>query len=128
MNLKELSRQVKKRRQELGLSQEALAGQANISRNYLSLIERGEARNVSMGILGQLATALGASPAELMGEPGQRETLIPPALREFGIAEGLSFSIVDRLARIPRRGQEPQTVKEWRELYYAVRPYLEESD
>lgn len=128
MNPKELGRHVKKRRQELELSQESLAAQANISRNYLSLIERGEARNISMGVLSQLAKVLGASLAELTGESGERDTLISPALREFGIAEGLSFSVVDRLAQIPRRGQEPRTVEEWRELYNAVRPYLEEND
>src|SRR5262245_10909952 len=104
MDPKELARRVKKRREELDLSQDALAKRASISRNYLSMIERGEARNVSMGILDQLATALGAPPSELIG--GEREdTLIPPALREFGISEGLSFSVVDRLARIPRRGR-----------------------
>jgi transcriptional regulator with XRE-family HTH domain len=128
MNPKELGRHVKKLRQELGLSQETLAEQASISRNYLSLIERGAARNISIGVLGQLAAVLGTSMAELAGEAGQSEILIPPALREFGIAEGLSFSVVDRLARIPRRGHEPQTVEEWRELYRVIRAYLEGND
>src|SRR5687768_9741817 len=128
MNPKEFGRQVKKRRQGLELSQEALADQAKISRNYLSLIERGEARNISMGVVNQLATALGSSPSELTGEIGQSDTLIPPKLREFGIKEGLSFSVVDWLARMPRRGPEPQTVEDWQKLYLAVRDYLEEAN
>jgi transcriptional regulator with XRE-family HTH domain len=125
MNAKELGRQVKKRRNELGISQEALADQAEISRNYLSLIERGEARNVSTGVLSRIATALGAAPAELTGEAGEGETLIPSALREFARAEGLSFSVADWLVRMPRRGKEPQNVDEWRKLYNSVRPFLD---
>jgi transcriptional regulator with XRE-family HTH domain len=128
MDPKELGRQVKKRRQELGLSQESVATQAIISRNYLSIIERGEANNVSVSVLGQLASALGMSPAELINESPPSETLISPALREFGLKDGLSFAVIDRLARIPRRGQEPRTAQEWRKLYDAVRQYLEESN
>lgn len=125
MTPKELGSQIKKRRQEIGMSQESLAEKADISRNYLSIIERGEARNVSTGVLSQLATALGATPAELAGESSESETLIPPALREFGRAEGLSFSIVDWLARMPRRGKAPQTVDDWRKLYTSVLPFIE---
>jgi transcriptional regulator with XRE-family HTH domain len=128
MDTQELSRQVKMRRQKLGLSQETLAKQADISRNYLSIIERGEAKNVSVGILGQLATALGTTPAELSGEQTRGDILIPPSLREFSISEGLTFSVVDRLARLPRRGQEPKTVEDWRKLYRTIRQFLEEKD
>jgi transcriptional regulator with XRE-family HTH domain len=128
MDSKEFGRQVKKRRQALAISQEHLATQANISRNYLSIIERGEANNVSVSVLGQLATALGVSPAQLIDESPQPETLIPPALRELGLKDGLSFAVIDRLARIPRHGQEPRTAQEWRKLYHAVRPYLEENN
>ena len=127
MDFQELSRRVSSRRKDMGLSQEALAQRAGISRNYISLIERGEARNVSMNVVGQLAIALETTPARLMGQPGQDEVLIPPALREFALEAGLGFETVDKLARIPRRGQEPQTVDQWRQLYGAIRPYLEEA-
>lgn len=126
MDAKELGRQVLMRRKKLELTQGELAEQAGISRNYVSLIERGEARNVSVNVLHELATVLGTTPAELSGQSGWTDTLIPPALREFAIDKDLSFGIVDRLARLPMRGKEPQTAEEWKQLYDLVRSYLEE--
>ena len=128
MDVKELSHQVSKRRKVMGLSQEDLAQKADISRNYVSLIERGEARNVSLNILDRLATALGTTPAELTGESSQESILISSALREFALAEGLNFKIVNWLAQMPRRGPEPKTVEEWREVYQAIRDFIEEED
>ena len=125
MDSHELGRQVFKRRKEKDLSQEKLAQQAGISRNYVSLIERGEALNVSLNIINQLAVALDTTPASLTGHSAQDEILIPPTLRKLGLEEGLNFETVDRLARIPRRGQEPRTLEGWRELYLAIRQYLE---
>jgi transcriptional regulator with XRE-family HTH domain len=124
MNHREFGLQVQRRRKDSGLSQEELAQKANLSRNYVSIIERGDAQNVSMRIISQIAVALGATPAQLIGESTQAEQLIPPALREFALAEGLSYETVDRLARLPRRGQEPKTVDEWRQLFGHIREYL----
>lgn len=126
MDAKELGRQVLMRRKKLELTQGELAEQAGISRNYVSLIERGETRNVSVNVLHELATVLGTTPAELSGQSGWADTLIPPALREFALQKDLSFGIVDRLARLPMRGKEPQTVEEWEQLYDLVRLYLDE--
>ncbi len=126
MDAKELGRQVLMRRKKLELTQGELAEQAGISRNYVSLIERGETRNVSVNVLHELATVLGTTPAELSGQSGWADTLIPPALREFALQKDLSFGIVDRLARLPMRGKEPQTVEEWEQLYDLVRSYLDE--
>jgi transcriptional regulator with XRE-family HTH domain len=124
MNPQELADRVFNRRRDLGLSQGQLAQLAGISRNYISLIERGEATNLSLNVLNSLAAALQLSPADLTGDLGAT-VLIPPALRQFGIEAGLSFDVVDRLARIPRRGQEPQSPEEWAALFEAIRPYLE---
>ena len=128
MDAKELGRQVLTRRKELGLTQGELAEQAGISRNYVSLIERGEARNVSVNVLNELAATLGATPAELSGQSGWADTLIPPALRELALKKDLPFGVVDRLVRLPMRGKEPQTVEEWDQLYDIVRLYLDEAD
>jgi transcriptional regulator with XRE-family HTH domain len=128
MDSQALGRQVLDRRKDMGLSQEALAERAGVSRNYISIIERGEARNVSMNIIGQLAVALGTTPTELMNQPDRSEVLISPTLREFGLEDSLSFEAIDRLARIPLRGREPQSAEEWRQLYEAIRPYFEEAD
>lgn len=125
MNEAEFSQQVHARRRELGISQARLADLAGISRNYVSLIERGDAKNVSIGTLNNLASALGVSVGQLTGESSLESVFIPPALRQLAIQNDLQFEIVDRLARIPRRGLEPHSPEEWAELYRAVRPYLE---
>ena len=128
MDAVELGRQIFRRRKELGLRQGELAEQADISRNYVSLIERGEVSNVSVNILNSLAVALETTPAELSGQSGWAETLIPPALREFALQQELGFDVVDRLARLPMRGKEPQTVEAWAQLYEVVRSFLDMSD
>lgn len=130
MDAKELGRQVHSHRKEKGFSQEELARLVGVSRNYVSLIERGEAHGISMKVISQLAVALGASPAELTGE-GVNTTsivMIPPALRQFGLENNLSYETIDKLARIPRRGKEPKTIKEWQELYTAISPFINEGN
>ena len=67
MDANELGRQVFQKRKEKGLSQTELSKIVGISRNYVSQIERGEARGILMRIFNQLAVALGASIAELYG-------------------------------------------------------------
>lgn len=128
MDAQELGHEVLKRRKTLGLSQEILADKANISRNYISLIERGEARNMSISVLERLAEALGTTSSELTGHSPQGDILIAPTLREFALSKGLSFKTVNWLAQMPRRGPEPQTVEEWAELYEAILPFLEDDD
>lgn len=122
MDTKELGRQVLTKRKEKELSQEELGNLAGISRNYVSLIERGEARNISMKVIHQLAVALGASPAELTGESSW--VMIPPTLREYGIQNNMPYEVIDTLAHIPRRGKEPKSIKEWGDLYNAIAPFM----
>jgi transcriptional regulator with XRE-family HTH domain len=55
---------VKARRNQLGLSQEALAERADLHRTYVSDVERG-ARNLSLESIGKIAQALGISCADL---------------------------------------------------------------
>jgi transcriptional regulator with XRE-family HTH domain len=55
-------------RNEKGLSQDALAYEAEVSRSYLSQLEKG-AFYASLKIIGRLAEALGAEPAELLRMP-----------------------------------------------------------
>ncbi len=123
MDRHELGRQVLTKRKEKGLSQEELGKLSGISRNYVSLIERSEAKNISLKVINQLAVALGSSPAELTGEISW--VMIPPSLREYGIQNNLSYEVIDTLARIPRRGKEPRTIKEWEDLHKAIAPYME---
>ncbi len=54
---KKFANAVKKRRKELGLSQEALASKAGIHRTYAGSIERAKVQ-VSVAVAAQIATAL----------------------------------------------------------------------
>jgi len=123
MNAIELGRQVLTKRKEKKLNQTELGEMAGISRNYVSQIERGEADNISMKVLNQLAVALGASPSELIGESSM--VMIPPSLREFALNKNLPYEIIDKLARIPKRGREPSSIKEWEELFYSISKFLD---
>jgi transcriptional regulator with XRE-family HTH domain len=61
----ELGRAIRARREELGLSQERFAMQAQLDRTYLSGIERGE-RNPSLTNLARIADALGVNLGRLL--------------------------------------------------------------
>jgi len=57
---------LRKLRKERGFSQEALAFEAGIERNYISLLELGR-NSVSVKMIFKLAKALGIGVAEFMG-------------------------------------------------------------
>ena len=61
---------LRRRREAAGLSQEALAAEANLHRNYVGLLERGQ-RMPSILVVQQLAAALGMTMAELLAEVEQ---------------------------------------------------------
>jgi len=120
MDAKQLGRQVLAKRKDKGWSQEKLGQMADISRNYVSQIERGEADSISIKVINKLAIALGASPAELGESSSPSTVMIPLSLRELGLQDNLPYEVIDKLANIPRRGKEPKTVAEWRALYTAI--------
>jgi transcriptional regulator with XRE-family HTH domain len=126
MNTMELGRQVQAKRKERDLSQAQLGDLVGISRNYVSLIERGEAENISLKVVNQLAVALGTSPSELTGE--SIPVMISPSLRQFALDRNLSYEVIDKLARIPRRGKEPKTVEEWKMLYDLVSDFMDSGE
>jgi transcriptional regulator with XRE-family HTH domain len=120
VDAKELGRQVLVKRKEKGWSQEQLGQMADISRNYVSQIERGGADSISIKVINKLAIALSVSPAELGESPSPSSVMIPPSLRELGLQDNLPYEVIDKLANIPRRGKEPKTVAEWRDLYSVI--------
>ena len=58
-------------RHEKGVSQDDLAYAAQVSRSYLSQLEKG-AFHASLKVIGKLADALEVDPAELLRLPGRR--------------------------------------------------------
>jgi transcriptional regulator with XRE-family HTH domain len=66
--------EVRRARAARGLSQEQLAERAGIHRNYVGLIERGE-RNVTLGVVVEVAEALGITLAQLFADLPRRDGL-----------------------------------------------------
>jgi transcriptional regulator with XRE-family HTH domain len=64
-----LADNLKRLRQELGLSQEGLADLAALHRTYVGSVERAE-RNVSIDNIERLAAALRVSPGDLLSPSG----------------------------------------------------------
>ncbi len=67
MILKEFGLLIKKKRKELGLSQEALADKAKLHRTYIGMIERGE-KNITLKNIEKLASSFDCTIAQLMSE------------------------------------------------------------
>jgi hypothetical protein len=76
-----------------------------------------------MKVVNQLAIALGSSAAELTGE--STPVMIPPSLREFALEENLSYEVIDKLARIPKRGKEPKTAEGWKVMYNVISKFMD---
>ena len=64
---KQIGINIRKRRDALGLSQEALAHESGIHRTYISGLERG-IRNPTVTIVQSIAVALDISPSKLLEE------------------------------------------------------------
>jgi transcriptional regulator with XRE-family HTH domain len=72
MDLREVfAANLRRLRHERGLSQDDLAFEAEVSRSYLSQLEKGSFY-ASLKIIGRLAQALAVDPAELLRLPGSR--------------------------------------------------------
>jgi transcriptional regulator with XRE-family HTH domain len=73
MDLREVfAANLRRVRHEKGLSQDDLAYEAEVSRSYLSQLEKG-AFYASLRIVGRLTEALGVEPAELLKLPTRRK-------------------------------------------------------
>jgi transcriptional regulator with XRE-family HTH domain len=74
MDLREVfATNLRRLRHEKGLSQDDLSYEAEVSRSYLSQLEKG-AYYASLKIIGRLADALGVEPAELLKLPAAART------------------------------------------------------
>ena len=99
-----------------------LARQAEISKGYLSEIESGQVSRPSGTVLFRVATALGTSIADLLDKEIQPESgRVNSGLLELAEMENLPEGDVQMLAQIRFRGDQPQTVEDWRFLYESIK-------
>ena len=128
-------------RSEKGLTLEKLANQSGLSKSFLWEVER-DRSGISGRRLLQVANALGASLDYLLrGEPTPKEyepqsIEVPHSLGQLAQELGLGYRQTMMLLEIERsivarRGGGPQRTRskdEWRSLYEAVSPFLEDAE
>jgi transcriptional regulator with XRE-family HTH domain len=118
------AQQVRERRQQEKLSQEDLARQVGISRNYLSQIERGQATNLSWQVREKISALLGLKQED---EEPAIESDLPASLVEFAQSANLPPDDVAMLARLKYRGKQPTTPDKWELLYNVIKMTVEKS-
>ncbi len=107
---------VRDRRRAEKLSQGELAEKVEISRNYLSQIERGEATNLSWQVRRRLCDALGIQ--ESASHEGEN---LPESLQIFATRSKLPPDDVQMLANLKYRGKQPDTPEKWEMLYNVIK-------
>lgn len=73
MDAQDMGDFISERRRDLGMSQADLANESGLSRNYIAIVERGEANNISTGALQKICTALGLGFEIKFFEPAKSE-------------------------------------------------------
>lgn len=120
MTLERFGEAVREERRNQGYSQEDLASAVDISRTYLSQIEQGRAKNLSLRLAERLSTKLGID-SPYQEEGGELGEDIPRSLRDFAEQDDIPDGDVRMLARIEYRGQRPQDPQGWRVLYNVIK-------
>jgi transcriptional regulator with XRE-family HTH domain len=120
-----LAERLARLREKQGISLSEVARRAQISKAYLSQLERGESKQPSYEVLGRLATALGSSAEELIGrrgswDPSEHEP-VPASLRAFATQSGLPDVDIQMLAKIHYRGKRPRDPGDWAHLYETIK-------
>ena len=104
MGIEELGAVLRERRASQGLSQQALADRAGLSRNFVAQVERGES-SPTVATLARLAAALATTVGELLGEethaPEPGDSVAVPLVADR-IAAGPPLMLADHI-----EGHEP---------------------
>lgn len=122
--LNEFGRRVRSERVAQGLNQAQLAERVDISRVWLSKIERGQVPTLSLPLVEKISRVLGLG---LLGGPiaGSSDAETPDALQQFAEEKALPPADVEMLAGIHYRGKQPKTAKEWRLLYRVIQAVVD---
>lgn len=115
--------QVIRFRKQEKLTQSEVARIAGISRNYLSLIERGQAENLSMAIVQRLRETLGITTSYEAVDAYH----LPAGLWQFAKDANLPNDDIMMLACVKYRGKQPRTSAHWRILYKVIKAVLEDA-
>lgn len=106
--------------QQLSLSE--LAERANVSKSYLSTVEKGTGSRPGAAVLHKVAVALGVTLADLLGRTvrATQNDDVPASLRAFAEEQHLPDTDVQMLAGIKFRGEAPRTKERWQFIYNAI--------
>lgn len=121
-----LADQIRKYRTEQGLSLSELARRSQISKGYLSQLEKKSfGPRPSADILFRIAFALGISMGTLLEKQitqiNEELTDLPEGLRNLAFTEQLTEEEIRMLALIEYRGHRPRTTDDWKFLYEAIK-------
>ena len=132
-----VGQRIRKRRTELGWTQDVLAKKAGISKSFLSDLENGK-RNVGADTLYDIARVLSLSLDYLMtGKEGETEPAsevqIPASLATFAARAGISFRQALTLLEMQQQivAHRSSTKKgsldkvDWQKFYEAVKDFLQ---
>ena len=118
-----IGQRIKRRRKDAEFSLPKLAEQAEVAKGYLWELESGRAVRPSANTLFKIATALGTTVADLMGNevhPASKPK-IPQSLRAFAEKERLTDEHVRMLAGVHYRGRRPKTEDDWKFVLESIR-------
>ncbi len=129
-----LGNRVRRLRTELGLTQDALAQKAGISKSFLSDVENGK-RSIGAETLLDLGRSMGVSLDYLMtgaaSDDHEKQTQIPPALARFAADEGLSMrdtltllNMLEQVISARKEAGRRLNAVDWREFHTAVKKFL----
>lgn len=110
--------QVRDRRRQEKMSQGDLAQKVDISRTYLSQIERGEATNLSWKVRQRLCLMLGLPVDD---RPEMEGDGLPESLLACATRLKLPPDDVQMLANLKYRGKQPDTPEKWEMLYTVIK-------
>lgn len=130
MDTKAFGRNVLISRRDLNMTQKELADRIGISQSYITKIERGRAKNMSVELVFDLATALSVSPAWLLGlsqdplgvetdleneqyvvidvEDSSQRRLVQEVLDAFVAMSPVNQRLVTSIMRMIRQAEEDQ--------------------
>lgn len=119
--------QIRRRREEAGLSLTKLAELAGVSKGYLWSLENADQAEIKRRPSGQtlyrIAETLGVTMSDLLGRQllVEQPRQIPPELEEFAREAELPQTDVEMLAAINFRGEQPRDKESWAFVYRAIR-------